>query len=103
MNSTNTRERLLVTPPNWESRAAMTKGKGESHVRRSARRRPCGPGSARQSASPCSMVGVFGLIAGIVLGQVSVTIIGAMMFLFGDGWMTGSKLLDLDLEHAASA
>ncbi|MBX7255122.1 MAG: hypothetical protein K1Y02_02080 [Candidatus Hydrogenedentes bacterium] len=39
------------------------------------------------------LLGVVALIIGLVEGNASVTVIGAMMFLFGDGWMTGSKLL----------
>ncbi len=89
----NTRERLLATPPNWESRAAITKERVKAMYEEKRKKAAMWTWIGTAIGIALLMLGVFGLIAGIMLGQVSVTIIGAMMFLFGDGWLTGSKLL----------
>lgn len=39
------------------------------------------------------LLGIPALLFGYLTDNASIAVIGAMMFLFGDGWMTGSKLL----------
>ena len=39
------------------------------------------------------LMGVGTLLLGVLTGQAPTAVVGAMFFLFGDGWMTGSKLL----------
>ena len=87
------RERLLATPPNWESRAADTKERVKAMYEEKRKKAAMWTWAGTAIGIALLMLGVFGLIVGIVSGQVSVTVIGAMMFLFGDSWMTGSKLL----------
>lgn len=38
-------------------------------------------------------MGIAALIIGVLIDYTTVAVVGAMMFLFGDGWITGSKLL----------
>jgi hypothetical protein len=87
------REALLAVPPDWQARAARTivgvKTMYEQRRKRAAMWTWIGTG-----IGICLMfLGIGGLIFGVLAGDVLVAIVGAMMFLFGDGWITGSKLL----------
>ena len=37
--------------------------------------------------------GIPAIVLGFLTGNAAIAVVGAMMFLFGDGWITGSKLL----------
>lgn len=87
------RDRLLAVPPDWEARAAeMNEGVRamyEERMKKAARWSWVGTG-----------IGVFILLSGVpalaigvYLGSGAIAVIGAMVFLFGDGWITFSKLL----------
>mgnify|MGYP003531827506 CR=1 FL=1 len=39
------------------------------------------------------LLGIAAIIAGVGLNNMFWVVLGAMMFLFGDGWISGSKLL----------
>ncbi len=87
------RDRLLAVPPDWEARAAEMKegvrAMYEEQMKKAARWSWLGTG-----------IGVFILLSGVpalalgvYLGSGAIAVIGAMMFLFGDGWISFSKLL----------
>ncbi|MFA6242896.1 MAG: DUF308 domain-containing protein [Candidatus Hydrogenedentales bacterium] len=89
----NIRERLMAAPPNWESRAADTKERVKAMYEEKRKKAATWTWIGTAIGIALLMLGVLGLIVGVAVGNTSVTVIGAMMFLFGDGWMTGSKLL----------
>lgn len=87
------RENLLAVTPDWQARATgireEVKSMYEERRKRAAMWTWIGSG-----IGICIMfLGVGGLIFGVLAGDVLVAIVGAMMFLFGDGWISGSKLL----------
>ncbi|MBI5093702.1 MAG: hypothetical protein HZB26_14820 [Candidatus Hydrogenedentes bacterium] len=95
----NIRDDLLAATPQWQARAADVregvKAMYEEKRKRAARLTWIGTAVG----AFLMFLGVAGIICGIVVGSASVavstscTVVGAMMFLFGDGWITGSKLL----------
>ena len=87
------KEQLSALPPDWRAR---TRGMREEvrFVYEEKRKK------AAMLAWIGSGIGVSFLLLGALClpfgflsGNVSITVIGAMVFLFGDGWITGSKLL----------
>lgn len=87
------REHLLTMPSDWHARATDTKERVrimyEDKRKKAAMWSWIGSG-----IGICLMVtGIPALMFGGITGQASVAVAGAMMFLFGDGWITGSKLL----------
>ena len=87
------REKLLPAAPEWRARArGMTeevKTMYETKRRRAAMLSWLGTGVGLW----LMILGIVALIVGVQFGDTAVVVIGAIMFLFGDGWITGSKLL----------
>lgn len=87
------KEELLALPADWQPRATGlregVKAMFEEKRKRAARWTWIGTGVG----FGLMLLGVPALLFGCLTGNASVAVVGAMMFLFGDGWMTGSKLL----------
>lgn len=87
------RERLMTMPPAWESRTSDVKERVKAMYEEKRKKAATWTWIGTAIGIALLLLGVVALIIGLVEGNASVTVIGAMMFLFGDGWMTGSKLL----------
>jgi len=87
------RDRLLAVPPGWEARAADMKegvrAMYEERMKKAARWGWAGTGIGVFIL----LCGIPALVLGVVLGNGAIAVAGAMVFLFGDGWITFSKLL----------
>ncbi len=89
----NIRESLLPSTSEWRARAAAMEGTITTMYE-----------EKRKKAALLSWIGsgiglcfmLFGIgifVLGILSNSTSTVVAGAMFFLFGDGWMTGSKLV----------
>jgi hypothetical protein len=87
------RDSLLAMPPDWEARAAgMRKGVQamyEERIKKAAAWTWIGSGIGVLLL----LSGIPAIILGVLLSNAAITVVGAMMFLFGDGWIGFSKLL----------
>lgn len=87
------RENLLAVTPDWQARAAGVR-EGVKTMYEEKRKRAALWTWIGSAIGICLMfLGVGALLFGVFTGNASIAVVGAMMFLFGDGWITGSKLL----------
>ena len=87
------RDDLLATTSAWKQRAA--KMQAEVTVMYEAKRKRAATLSSIGSGIGVFLLllGIAAIIAGVGLNNMFWVVLGAMMFLFGDGWISGSKLL----------
>ncbi len=86
-------EDLAAMTPEWRSRAAKLGEVITMNYEEKQKRAAMWTWIGTAVGVGLMFMGVAGLIAGVIIDSAVVAITGAMMFLFGDGWITGSKLL----------
>jgi len=87
------RERLLAMTPDWQPRAAEMKQELRTMFEQRLKRAAMLSWIGSAIGGILMFSGIPALVLGFLVGNASVAVVGAMMFLFGDGWITGSKLL----------
>ena len=87
------RENLLATAPAWEERAAVLHAEVTSMYEAKRKRAATLSWAGTGLGVFLLLLGVAAIVAGVWLENLLCVVLGAMMFLFGDGWITGRKLL----------
>lgn len=87
------RERLLAAPPDWQTRAAQLREEVTTMYEEKRKKAAMLTWIGSGIGILILLSGIPAIVLGVVIGNAAVTVVGAMMFLFGDGWITGSKLL----------
>ncbi len=87
------KEKLLALPANWQPRATGLREGVKAMFEQKRKRAALWTWIGTGVGFGLMMLGIPALLFGCMNGNASVAVVGAMMFLFGDGWMTGSKLL----------
>ena len=87
------RDRLLAASPGWEARAEAIRERITLMYEEKRRKAATLAWIGTAIGTLILVIGVSALFFGFGTDNTAVIVIGAMMFLFGDGWLTGSKLL----------
>ena len=87
------RDLLGALPANWQPRATGLREGVKSMFEEKRKRAALWTWIGTGVGFGLMLLGVPALLFGCLTGNASVAVAGAMMFLFGDGWMTGRKLL----------
>ncbi len=87
------REQLLAMASDWHPRATQMKQELRTMFEQRLKRAAMWSWIGSVIGILLMFSGIPALVLGFLLGNASIAVVGAMMFLFGDGWITGSKLL----------
>jgi hypothetical protein len=93
------RDDLLSEPPQWKARAAELREGVETMYEEKRKRVARWMWIEHAVGGGLAFLGIVGIIGGLIVGDASVatstscTVVGAMMFVFGTGWIGSSKLL----------